>query len=691
MIASDDERDRRNARAGNIRTMNRCRRSRACLFASAGLSTLALDAPAIAADAPIGRPVKARAIQPVFNWTGFYVGGHLGYGRGHANDSLADPVAAGSNKALGSLFGGVQLGYNHVLNSGVLLGVESDLSFPNFLSADDVARFRITPQGNLSEKIDYVGRLRGRFGYAFDNWLVYGTGGFAWSRARFIETSDLTGDEDKALRMRGGWVLGAGAEVAIAPDWSARLEYLYDSFGTAAVTMPSGVRSETTFDTHTLRLGLNWHLGRTEANPLPFESRGQPLIDSANWNVHGQYTLVGQGYPSFHSPYEGPKSLAGSSQFQNTQSATAYVGVRLWEGAEFYINPELMQGFGFNGVSGIAGFTNGEAQKSNFPAPRMNVARVFLRQTFGLGGEQETINDGPNQLAGKQDISRITVTAGKFAVTDAFDGNVYANDPRTTFLNWNIYGGGSYDWTMDKLSWTWGAFVDFNQKDWAFRTGYFLLPVVSNSNNFNTHIPDRGQYTAELELRYQLFSQPGKLRFFGWLNHGTMGGYSDALALPLASPNYPDITLTRRIRTNYGLVANIEQAITPDLGMFSRATWSPGRTEIMGWTDCSESLSFGTVLSGTRWGRPDDKIGVAGVVEGLSAESRAYFAAGGLGIIIGDGQLNYRREKILETYYAYSLNKWATLTFDYQFINNPGYNADRGPVSVFSGRFHAEF
>ncbi len=413
----------------------------ACYLGTGTVMMLAGVGPTNSADYSVSRPTKSSAPVPFLNWTGFYVGGHLGYGRGHANDSFADPVTAGSNKALGSLFGGLQLGYNHVLKSGILLGIESDLSFPNFLSADDVVRSRITPQGTLSEKIDYVGRLRGRAGYAFDNWLVYGTGGFAWSQARFIETSDLTGDEDKALRMRGGWVLGAGAEVAIAPDWSARLEYLYDNFGKAAVTMPSGARSESTFDTHTLRLGLNWHLGRTGADALPFESRGQPVIDSANWNVHGQYTLVGQGYPSFHSPYEGSKSLAGSSQFQNTQSATAFVGVRLWEGAEFYINPELMQGFGLSGVSGIAGFTNGEAQKSNFPSPRFNVARVFLRQTFGLGGEQETINDGPNQLAGKQDISRITITAGKFAVTDAFDGNVYANDPRTTFLNWNIYGG----------------------------------------------------------------------------------------------------------------------------------------------------------------------------------------------------------------------------------------------------------
>lgn len=323
---------------------------------------------------------------------------------------------------------------------------------------------------------------------------MYGTGGFAWSQARFVETSDLTGDEDKVLRQRIGWVLGAGAEVAIAPDWSANLEYLYDNFGHASAAMSSGARATSSFDTHTVRLAFNWHFGRTGLETQASENRAQPVIAPENWNIHGQYTFVGQGYPSFRSPYEGPNSLAGSKQFQNTMSATAFVGLRLWEGAEFYINPELMQGFGLNDVHVLAGFSNGEAQKSSFPVPRFNVARVFVRQTFGPGGEQETISDGPNQLGGKQDISRVTVTAGKFAVPDAFYGNVYANDPRTNFLNWNIYGGGSYDWTMDKLSWTWGAFVDFNQKNWAFRTGYFLLPSVANGNNFDTHVPDRGQY-----------------------------------------------------------------------------------------------------------------------------------------------------------------------------------------------------
>ena len=645
--------------------------------------------PAQSADLPTDLPGKSARPPASLNWAGAYVGGHWGYSGGHANVGVSG--ASGLDKALGSQFGGLQLGYNHFLASALLFGIEGDLAFPSFLSGDDLVWIRSTAAGSFVEKIDYIGRLRGRIGYAFGRFLVYGTGGFAWSQARFVETSDLTGDEDKVLRQRTGWVLGAGAEVAIAPDWSAKLEYLYDNFGQTSAAMSSGTRATSSFDIHTVRLGLNWHFGKIGFETPVSEVHAQPMIAPENWNIHGQYTVIGQGYPSFRSPYEGSNSLASSKQFQNTQSATAFVGLRLWEGAEFYFNPELMQGFGLSDVHGLAGFSNGEAQKSSFPVPRLNVARVFVRQTFGLGGEQETIPDGPNQLGGKQDISRITVAIGKFAVPDAFNGNVYANDPRTTFLNWNIYGGGSYDWTMDRLSWTWGGFVDFNQKNWAFRTGYFLLPTVSNYNSFDTHAPERGQYTAELELRYQLFSQPGKLRLFGWLNHGYMGGYLDALALPPSSPNYPDITLTRRVRTNYGFVANLEQAITADLGIFSRATWSPGKTEIIGWTDCSESLSFGTVLAGTAWGRPNDKVGVAGVIEGLSSEARAYFAAGGLGILIGDGALNYRREKILEAYYAYSITKWATLTADYQFIQNPGYNSDRGPVHIFSGRLHAEF
>jgi high affinity Mn2+ porin len=244
---------------------------------------------------------------------------------------------------------------------------------------------------------------------------------------------------------------------------------------------------------------------------------------------------------------------------------------------------------------------------------------------------------------------------------------------------------------MDRLSWTWGGLVELNQKRWAARAGYFLLPDVSNSNTFDTHVFQRGQYTAEFELRYSPFARPGKLLLFGWLSHGNMGSYSDALTSTLMVLGYPDLAPTRRERTNYGFVVSADQALTADLGIFSRASWSPGHVEIMGWTDCDESLSVGAALKGTRWARPNDTFGIAWVGEGLSAISRRYFGAGGMGILIGDGQLNYQPEMVLETYYAFSPVKWATLSLDYQLIADPGYNADRGPVSIFSGRLHAAF
>ena len=637
----------------------------------------------------ISMPLKALPIAN-YDWSGFYVGGHVGYGRGYGRNILSDPnPTAGSS--FGSLFGGLQFGYNYLLPSRLLLGIEGDISFPNYLD-DGIVASRSTPSSAVTEKLDFVSTVRGRAGYAFDHWLFYATGGFAWSQARFLEGSSLTGNEDKVLRMRTGWALGAGAELAIAPGWTARLEYLYDRLGKASGTFPSGTGYEsTTVDLNSVRLGLNRKLDWTGETLKSRDVGDSWAIDPYSWNVHGQLTLIEQGYPAFRSPYQGTNSLTGASQIQNTTSATAFVGYRPWDGTEVYINPELMQGFGLNNTLGVAGFPNGEAQKSNFPMPRIDIARVFVRQTFGLGGEQETIEDGPNQLAGKQDISRITVTAGRFAVLDIFEGNSYSHDPRVDFLNWNMYCCGSYDVTMDKIGYTWGAAAELNQKSWAIRAGYFLVPAVSNANSYDIHISERGEYIGELELRYSLFSQPGKFRLMGWANIANMGGYADALAMPVTTPDYPDITQTRHVRTNYGFVANLEQAITADLGIFSRASWSPGRVELIGWTDCDQSLSFGAVLKGSAWGRPDDKIGVGGVVEGLSSIARAYFAAGGLGILIGDGQLNYRPERILEAYYAYSVNKWATFTFDYQFIDNPGYNADRGPVSVFSGRLHAQF
>ena len=666
--------------------------SAAPIAGSTAAILVALAGSAGAADGVV--PTKAAPISssasPAYDWSGLYAGGHVAYSVGRANSTLSDPDPTASTNPFNSQYGGLQAGYNYVLPSRLLLGIETDITFPQFFENGTIFTGG-TPQGTtVTDQIDYIATLRGRFGYAFDHWLIYGTGGFAWSQARFGETPGIASDEDKILLTRTGWALGLGAELAIAPDWSLRIEYLYDRFGTVAGVFPSGTGYQSVFDIQTLRIGLDRKLGWADANTTANTGSDAWPLAPGSWNVHGQFTFIEQGYPAFHSPYQGPNSLTAASQAQDTASMTGFVGFRPWDGTKIYVDPEITQGEGLSTTLGVAGFPNTEAQKASFPMPRFNMARIYVQEIFGLGGEQETIDDGPNQLAGKEDISRITLTAGKLAVTDFFDNNAYANDGRTQFFNWQLFCCGSYDWTMDQISYTWGAMAELNQKFWAFRAGYFLVPAVSNTDDFDMRFPD-GEYIGELELRYSLFAQPGKLRLMAWANRANMGTYAAALAEPITTPNYPDITLTRAVRTNYGFAANFEQAINGDLGLFSRASWSPGLDEIIGWTDCDESVSAGAVLKGTSWGRPNDRIGVAGVIDGLSSEAQAYFAAGGLGILIGDGTLNYRLEKIVETYYSYSLNSWSSITFDYQFVADPAYNADRGPVHIFAGRLHAEF
>jgi high affinity Mn2+ porin len=337
---------------------------------------------------------------------------------------------------------------------------------------------------------------------------------------------------------------------------------------------------------------------------------------------------------------------------------------------------------------GAAGFPNGEAQKSNFPYPHYNTSRLFVRQTFGFGGEQEELASGQLQLAQKVDISRLTVQAGKFAVIDVFDGNAFAKDTRKDFMNWSLWAPGAFDYSADKVGLTYGVTAELNQKQWALRGGYFLMVAESNSNHFDTRVGERGQYAIELETRFSLLGQPGKLRTMGWVDSANMGSFRETLDNPALNL---DIAQTRRGRLKVGYVVNLEQAITEDIGLFGRWSWNDGKTETLAFTDINSSLAGGLSIKGTKWGRPDDVVGIGGAVNAISQDYRDFLAAGGLGVLIGDGALNYRKERILEAYYAYSVNKNVTLTADYQLITNPAYNADRGPVSIFSGRLHAEF
>ena len=214
------------------------------------------------------------------------------------------------------------------------------------------------------------------------------------------------------------------------------------------------------------------------------------------------------------------------------------------------------------------------------------------------------------------------------------------------------------------------------------------MVTESNSNNFDMHLLRRGEFVMEVERRYELFSRPGKLRVLGFLNSAFAGSYRETLDDPTLAL---DISQTRKGRVKYGYVVNVEQSVTDDIGVFGRWSWNEGKTEIMTFTDIDASLSFGASIKGKAWGREKDTIGIAGAFNGLSRDHRDFLAAGGLGILIGDGALNYRTERVLETYYSFALLDAVTLTFDYQRLVNPAYNADRGPISIFSGRLHAEF
>ncbi|HUC66273.1 MAG TPA: carbohydrate porin [Stellaceae bacterium] len=411
-----------------------------------------------------------------------------------------------------------------------------------------------------------------------------------------------------------------------------------------------------------------------------------------DWSLHFQSTFIGQGYPAFPSTVEGPNSLPSHGDIRETFSATGFLGRRMpWDGGELYFNPELNQGFGLGHTLGVDGFVNGEAQKAGYDTPDPNVARLFLRQTFGLGGEQETLAPDLNQLGETVDVSRVTVTAGKFAAPDIFDNNRYAHDPRVDFFNWSLWEAGAWDYPADTKGYTGGLATELNEKDWALRGGWFLEPTIANQRDLDTRFWKHFGSVIELETRHDWLGEPGVLRYLVFANRAHMGSLQQAVDLAEETGTPADIAAVRADRWKVGFALNLEQSLTEDLGLFSRLSWNDGRTEAWAFTDIDRSFTLGLSLKGTSWGRSRDTIGLGGAVNGLSHEHQLFFANGGVGILAGDGSLDYAPEGIIETYYSYSVIEPVALTFDYQFVANPAFNQARGPVHVFALRAHVEF
>ena len=404
------------------------------------------------------------------------------------------------------------------------------------------------------------------------------------------------------------------------------------------------------------------------------------------WNWHLQNTDIVQGYPAFGANYSGPFSLPNGGETRESVSLDLMVGARLWHGAEAHLDGLMWQGFGIGNTRGIDGFPNGEAFRLGTSIPNVNLARAFIRQTIGLGGDQENVEDDAYNLAGKRDISRLTLTVGRFSAKDIFDGNSYANDPRTQFLNWGLMANQAWDYSADALGYMSGFAAELNLPDWAFRYGFFQMPRVSNGTALDTRFLQAWGMVSEVERRFAINERPGAVRLLAYLNQARMGSYQAALDDP-ARP--ADVAATRGgDRDKYGFGLNAEQEIVKNIGVFTRLGWSDGRNE--GWTfsDVDYTINGGISVNGAFWYRPNDVWGTAAVFNGLSGVHQRYFAAGGTGVLIGDGALRYGWEKILETYYDFEIWKTIHAAVDYQFVTDPGFNQDRGPISIFAARIH---
>lgn len=424
-----------------------------------------------------------------------------------------------------------------------------------------------------------------------------------------------------------------------------------------------------------------------------------PIPDQV-WNVHIQNTDIVGGYPAFSAKYSGPNSLDKSGDLKDTESLDVYGGLRLWGGAEAHVDGLLWHGFGFSNTHGVEDFPNNEAFKTGARIVDFSFARIFIHQTIGFGGQQEDVPDDQLTLGGKRDISRLTVTVGRLSPADIFDTNSYSNSALTQFLGWGFVNNPTWDYPADSIGFTTGIAAELNQRDWTLRYGFYQMPSQANfwtaDDRYLTFPLQRpygdGEFVKswgmalEFERRYSIGGHPGAIRPMVWLNEAHMGNYREALSVPGT-----DITQTRKYRVKYGFGLNIEQEIANSIGIFSRLGWNDGHEEAWTYTDVNYSAQLGMSVKGASWQRPDDTVGLAGMINGASRDNQRFLEAGGLGILDGDGRLRYGTEKVLETYYDLEIVRGVHLAFDYQFIANPAFNRDRGPVSVLAARLHWQF
>ena len=419
------------------------------------------------------------------------------------------------------------------------------------------------------------------------------------------------------------------------------------------------------------------------------------ITHTPRFNIHFQTTYIYQYQPAFNSPYSSQNSLHAAEDKENSITSTLYLGIRLWKGAEIYINPEVAGGSGLSGAFGLAASTNGETFRVGDPSPTLYLARGYFAQTFQLGKAGTTnVPEAYNELGGGKPNNYLKFIIGKMALSDIFDNNVYASSPRSQFMNWCLMNNGAWDYAANLRGYTYAFATILQQGNMTYKAALATLPVTANGSDLNTDLSQEYAINAEIDHASKIHKRNGNIRLLGYYNNGHMGNYADALTQSVVLSQPPNIIGTRQYgRTKTGIGLSADQQINDFAGVFLRAGWNDGKNETWAFTEADRELSAGLSLTGAEWHRENDNVALAVDINGLSADHKNYLAAGGMGFQLGDGKLNYANETAVELYYNFKpmaiSGLW--LTADYQLVLNPGYNADRGPVNVFSFRVHVEF
>ena len=410
-------------------------------------------------------------------------------------------------------------------------------------------------------------------------------------------------------------------------------------------------------------------------------------------SLHWQSTLIPQGVNNFKSPYVGENSFLPTEPIRTSFTTTLFAAYKPFKNTYFVFNPEMAGGKGLSKTTGIAGFPNGEIYRVGNPAPQLFVARLYAEQRFPIGKKIEVVEDDLNQIGEKTSKNYISVIAGKFALTDFFDNSTISHDPRTQFMNWALMGSGAWDYAANVRGYTFGVVLQAKFNDMAIRFAETAVPMEANGTEMQWKAGDAGGSVIEFEADNLLKKNNNHFSTFhigGFLNRTNAGNYATSIKTSQMNLTTPDIRDSRTYgRSKYGVYFSLDNHFN-NVHHFIKGSWSDGKNETWAFTEIDNSVATGFLFDGNSWKRKNDNLGLAFVANGISIDHSNYLKMGGSGFMLGDGTLNYGRENTIELFYSYNIWKKIFLSPDFQYVINPGYNKDRGPVFVYALRFHAE-